>query len=136
MVDFGNPDELRRWLPAQPRELGIALAARSALRVLPMIGLQSATVGTGPLLRSDTFNIQTCFRCLSTAWIAFGPNLGDRILPISGRARSAAAVTPQIATLFTTPAPSAALRSAAEAARFLASTMPSRSQSLVTAITA
>jgi hypothetical protein len=136
MVDFGNPDELRRWLPAQPRELGIALAARSTLGVLPMIGLQSATVGTGPLLRSDTFNIQTCFRCLSTAWIAFGPNLGDRRLPIRVRARSAAAVTPQIGTLFTTPAASAARRSAAEAARFVASTGQSSSESLVNAITA
>jgi hypothetical protein len=71
MVDFGKPDELRRWLGEQPRQVGIALAARSALRVLPIIGKPSAVGGTGALLHADSVIVQTQFRRLSIAWLAF-----------------------------------------------------------------
>jgi hypothetical protein len=117
MVDFGKSDELRRWLGEQPRQVGIALAARSALRVLPMIGTPSTTAGTGPLLLADAIHVQAHFRLLSIAWAAFGQSLGDPW--IAARARSAAAVSLPIGTLFTSPAASTARRSAANVVRAL-----------------
>jgi TIR domain-containing protein len=132
MVDFGNPDELRRWLGEQPRPVGIALAARSALRVLPMIGLPSTTAGTGPLLLADAIHVQTHFRLLSIAWAAFGQSLGDPW--IAARARSAIAVSLPIGTLFANSAASAARRSAAEAARAVARSAEDGMDALVAAI--
>jgi len=38
MVDFSNYEEARRWFAAQPREVSVAMAARAALRVLPLLG--------------------------------------------------------------------------------------------------
>jgi hypothetical protein len=132
MVDFGKPDELRRWLGEQPRQVGIALAARAALRVLPMIGTPSATAGTGPLLLADAIHVQTQFRLLAIAWAAFGQSFGDPW--IAARARSAAAARLPIGTLFTSPAASTARLSAASAVRALTSSGQDSVDALVAAI--
>jgi hypothetical protein len=129
LIDFGNPDELRRWLRTQPRQVGIALAARSALRVLP-----SATIRTGAITLADLVIIQNHFRLLSIAWIAFGSFPVDRGLRIAARARSAAAVSLPIGTLSTSPAASAACRSAAEVARAVANTGRKSSDAVIAAI--
>jgi hypothetical protein len=114
MTDFSNPDELKSWLGTQSRELGIALAARSALRVFPMIGRPA-----GGLLMADERILQARFRALSVAWIASGPYSSDRRLRIPARAAQAAAVSLPIGTFATNPATSAAQRSAAQAVRAL-----------------
>jgi hypothetical protein len=132
MVDFGNPDELRRWLGEQPRQVGIALAARSALRVLPLIGTPSATAGTGPLLLADATHVQTHFRLLSIAWAAFGQSFGDPW--IAARARSAAAARLPIGTLFTSSAASTARLSAAAVVRALTTSGQDSIDALVGAI--
>jgi hypothetical protein len=131
LVDFGNPDELKRWLGEQPSDLGIALAARAALRVLPMIPFP-----LGGLLPADAvLAVANQFRNLSIVWILSGPyrHHGN----VHDRARSAA-VRPLRGTLFATSAAQAARRSAAEVVRALAT--PNKSpqkylDSLATAIT-
>ncbi len=132
LVDFGKPDELRRWLGEQPRQVSIALAARAALRVLAIIGTPSATAGTGPLLLADAIHVQTHFRLLSTAWAAFGQSFGDPW--IAARARSAAAARLPIGTLFTSPAASTARLSAATVVGALTTSGQDSIDTLVAAI--
>jgi hypothetical protein len=130
LVNFGNSNELRSWLGTQPRHVGIALAARSALRVLPMIGLPSA----GALTLADAKIVQAHFRALSVAWIAFGQYAGDRRLRITARAGLAAAVSLPIGTFSTSLAASAARRSAAEAVRTLVNAGQRSTDALAAAI--
>ena len=54
MVDFSDREEVKRWLDAiepapRRREVAIALAARAALRVVPLLGRELRF----RLLRSD-----------------------------------------------------------------------------------
>src|SRR5713101_6965378 len=37
MVDFSNRDNIQRWLNPQPREVSLTIAARAALRILPLL---------------------------------------------------------------------------------------------------
>ncbi|MEP3296027.1 MAG: hypothetical protein ABJO27_06030, partial [Pseudoruegeria sp.] len=38
MPDFSDEDQLKEWLKDKPQEVSVAIAARSALRVLPFAG--------------------------------------------------------------------------------------------------
>jgi hypothetical protein len=107
---------------ALPREAGIALAARSALRVFPIIGQPSATVGTGGLTGADATILEARFKALSVAW--FGSNFAGRISADRFRlvANSAAAVSLPIGTFAVNAASSAAQRSAAQAVLAVANT--------------
>ena len=83
MTDLRDHNELKRLLDAQPRHLRIALAARAALRVLPVIGLA--------IPRSDKIDERleaeflSVFRGIATAWIASGPYVGPDRLAFAAR---------------------------------------------------
>lgn len=108
-----------------PREAGIALAARSALRVFPIIGQPSATVGTGTLTPADAAILQTRFRALSVAWAG---SVGFPGTP------AAVAFSRPIGTLATKAATSAAQRSAAQAVLAVANTEERSFDAVVQAI--
>ena len=65
MVDFGNTADVQRWLQAQPHEVAVVMAARAALRVLP-IGPE----GGHYTARSRASVVLQCFRAAATAWVA------------------------------------------------------------------
>ena len=65
MVDFGNTADVQRWLQAQPHEVAVVMAARAALRVLP-IGPE----GGHYTARSRASVVLLCFRAAATAWVA------------------------------------------------------------------
>jgi hypothetical protein len=65
MVDFGNTADVQRWLQAQPHEVAVVMAARAALRVLP-IGPE----GGHYTARSRASVVLPCFRAAATAWVA------------------------------------------------------------------
>ena len=68
MVDFSDEDEARRWFQAQPRQVAVAMAARVALRALPMLvegglsGTETARYRSGAVL--------PCFHAAITSWLA------------------------------------------------------------------
>jgi hypothetical protein len=134
LPDFSKQEHLERWLRSQPWQVGIALAARSALRVLPIIGLPLARDGTGALTLADEKILQTQFRALSIAWIGFGAYAGDRRLRIVARAGLAAATILPIGFLSTNSAASAARRSVAQAVHALTTAGQKNSDALVAAI--
>jgi hypothetical protein len=128
-VDFSNADELRRFLEAQPRQVGIALAARAALRVLPMIGLPfGASLGNS---ESEAV-VHSVFRAVAVAWTASAPYIR---LTFQAEATSAAAIILQVGGSWINPAASAARRSAAEAVRAVASTSSDLVDALAAAVT-
>jgi hypothetical protein len=63
--DFGNPDELKRWLQAQPRDVVAVFAARAALRVLPTMTLAWGPSGSRMTRR---MTILRAFRGVALAW--------------------------------------------------------------------
>lgn len=65
MVDFGNSADARSWFQAQPREVAVVMAARAALRILP--------IGPGHRLymaQSRAAVVLPYFRAAATAWVA------------------------------------------------------------------
>ena len=72
MVDFSDREEVKRWLDAiepapRRREVAIALAARAALRVVPLLGRELRF----RLLRPDEIlsaRMLPCLRATETAW--------------------------------------------------------------------
>jgi hypothetical protein len=131
VTDLSDFDELRRRLDAQPEQLRIALAARAALRVLPMLGLALPRSGSV----NDTLEaaILSTFRAVSTAWIApFEWIDAERFEWI---ARSATASSLLVdTTTWINPAASAAQRSATESVRAVGLVGPTSTDALVTAI--
>ena len=48
MAKFKNSDELRSWLDGQSREVSVVIAARAALRVLPLLAFENAATPGKP----------------------------------------------------------------------------------------
>ncbi len=63
LADFKNNDALRAWLRTQPREVSVALAARAALRVLPIL----LTAERKGYMRDVVLPV---FRAAAVAWAA------------------------------------------------------------------
>jgi hypothetical protein len=63
--DFGNADERERWLRNQPIEVGMVLAARAALRVIPALSLASRPTGS---LTARRMTVIRVFRAVASAW--------------------------------------------------------------------
>jgi hypothetical protein len=62
-ADFKNHSQFRAWLGKQPREVAVALAARAALRVLPVVQTAKYEASTGVL-------IVPVFRATVISWAA------------------------------------------------------------------
>ena len=63
LVDLMNPAEADSWLREQPLEVSVALAARAALRTLPVV----VGGGGGPLAGEA---LSALFRALAVSWAA------------------------------------------------------------------
>lgn len=86
MVDFGDSADMQRWLRAQPREVAVVMAARAALRVLPI-----EPKGGGGTARHRADAILRCFRAAATAWVAGKfPTHGDALRDTAAAAGRAA----------------------------------------------
>jgi hypothetical protein len=65
MVDFRNGREGQLWFQDQPDEVCVTLAARAALRVLPLI-----VAGEDRNLNFETVLALPCFRAAAASWAA------------------------------------------------------------------
>jgi hypothetical protein len=65
MVDFSNRAEAGRWLEEQPREVAVAIVARAALRVLPLI----VHAPPGDAATFSSAIALSCFRAAAMAWV-------------------------------------------------------------------
>jgi hypothetical protein len=73
MVDFANSDHIKRWLePIKPakrrREVALAMAARSALRVTPLVGGE-LTQGKRSALTVLSDFVLPSLRATALAWV-------------------------------------------------------------------
>src|SRR5258706_41450 len=64
MVDFSNREHVRRWLADKPRDVATVVAARAALRVVPLLVTGIATPGFKKTL------ILPVFRATAVSWVA------------------------------------------------------------------
>jgi hypothetical protein len=89
MVDFSNHDEAQRWFEGQPREVAVAMAARAALRVLPMI-----VSGQGDLPDARFYDalVLPCFRASAVSWAAIDPTAKEPELRLAAVAARADAI--------------------------------------------
>lgn len=81
-VDFSDLKATRRWFEQQPYEVAVAMAARAALRVLPLIA-----TGRAVEPRARFFNTVAlpCFRAAAATWaIARFPTERDKLLTSVG----------------------------------------------------
>jgi hypothetical protein len=109
-VDFSDAEQSREWFQLQPRDVCIALAARSGLRVLPLIDAVHYTPDFAPRVVLPV--LRACF----VAWaIAKYPSWRDP-LRIADAARSASAIAAHAATRAAANATDAANAAAAYAA--------------------
>jgi hypothetical protein len=65
LVDFENADDFERWLDGKPREVAVTLAARSALRVLPIVQKAESLGFEGDFEGEIVLPV---FRATSVAW--------------------------------------------------------------------
>jgi hypothetical protein len=65
MVDFSNHAEAGRWIEEQPREVAVAIVARAALRVLPLI----VNARPGDAAKFSSAIALSCFRAAAMAWV-------------------------------------------------------------------
>jgi hypothetical protein len=113
-----NLIDLRQWLDRQPREAMIAIAARSALRVVPLLSrvplkISREALGFDPIPR--------VFFANSISWlIAAYPELHREMHGISGAARDSLRAAAQVARGAISGAASIAIDSSADAIRAVA----------------
>ncbi|MGD0184187.1 MAG: hypothetical protein ABSC25_02945 [Roseiarcus sp.] len=116
MVDFSNRDDIKRWLdaiepPERRREVAVAMAARAALRVVPLLGreLTRSRLTRGEVLSAI---VLPCLRAAAAPWVASKyPSYGGEL-----RAAAAAADNAALAAAFAVAATDAAVRAAASSA--------------------
>lgn len=83
MVNFSDDNELRRWFEARPREVAVVMAARAALRALPIL-VERYEQGS-KRYRSST--VLPCFHAAVTSWLA--ARFPDHSIPIRNVAMAA-----------------------------------------------
>lgn len=64
-IDFSNPDERERWLQEQPVEVAMVIAARAALRTVPVLSLARGSTGSRLTRRKMILRV---FRAVAAAW--------------------------------------------------------------------
>jgi hypothetical protein len=117
VVELRQPEELRRWLDMQTREVLIAIGARAALRMVPLLA---------GAINTESFESGIVAKVLlanSVSWVvAQFPELQRELRTDAAAARDAARSAAQAANLFARGGAAAAANSAAEAARAAART--------------
>lgn len=64
-IDFSNPEERERWLQTQPVEVAMVIAARAALRAVPVLSLARDSTGSRLTRRKM---ILRAYRAVAAAW--------------------------------------------------------------------
>lgn len=109
LVEFSSRDDFEKWLDGKPREVAIALAARAALRVLPIVQEATREGYAGDFYKSIVLPV---FRAVSISWVAAK-------YPARKSERSFAAAAAEFATE-TVEAATFAVRPVASAASYAA----------------
>lgn len=65
VTDFSNPDERERWLKSQTVEVAMVIAARAALRVVPVLSLARGSTGSRLTRRKMILRV---YRAVAAAW--------------------------------------------------------------------
>jgi len=87
VVEFSDIDEVEAWLEDKPREIAIAIAARAALRAVPI--LASVVYPRESAKRQHARNvILPTFRAVATPWVLARYPTGDRDFQNISRAAS------------------------------------------------
>jgi hypothetical protein len=121
VVELRHPEELRRWLEMQNREVVIAMGARAALRMIPL--LVSATNPES----SEAGIIPKVLFANSVSWVvAQFPERQLELRQTAFAARDAARRAVQATNSFAPGAPAAAANSAENAARAASRTTKNR----------
>jgi hypothetical protein len=69
VVEFSKREELERWLEGKPREWAVVIAARAALRVVPLLATVFGPRG-GELEKAGRDIILPVFRGVAASWVA------------------------------------------------------------------
>ena len=113
-LNFDHRDELERWLNEQPREVSVAIAARAALRALPLLATDSRLSGKEREKALSTL-VLPVFRAMAAPWAAARyPAHGAELRTAAADAYAAAAAAAYAA--FAAAAAAAADAAAADAA--------------------